>query len=364
MQRAPPSILRIVNASLKLNINMTDVVVTDGNGTDGTSTTQAAQESHEVAAGAADDASESPSTFDTGSIQLVHSDESQTMGEPMPLSVESSGSTISWTEMKQKRKATRSDATRVTNYTKYTNATNMSDFTDLQTLQTGYFTGATGITGVTGYHTEVTGMTNAAPSEASVTLRLKDDIGEEPANAMTNIGFLRLLYINIIDVIGNCSYAVVLWFGRYEGRQFVRVEKENYAYLLLVFCFLGSLMSLFMIATAVLKNCFDKKSIYKNCTLPRLLAALIVVNQMPQIILTTVIDLFFMGHPTLSGTLNVFTSVCALVNTCMSVSYADILEKDAVHDDVSEVTSIGSIEQMNTIDSCETEYKMLEDEKV
>ena len=360
------------------NINMTDVVdfVANGNGTVGTSTALAAQESYEVAV---DDASEFPSIADTdrydigrseNSIQFVHSDASQTLDEPTISSAVSSGSTISWTQMKQKRKAARSDATRVTNYTKYTNATDMSDVTDLQTLQTGYFTGATGITGgtgVSGHHTQVTGMTNvtnAAPSEASVTLRLKDGIGEEQANVMTNIGFLRLLYINIIDVIGNCSYAVVLWFGRYEGRQFVRVEKEFYAYLLLAFCFLGSLMSLFTIATAVLKNYSGRKAICKNCTLPRLSAALIVVNQVPQIIMTTVIDLFFMGHLTFSGTLNVLTSVCALVNTCMSTSYADILDKGAVPDDVSEVTSIGSIDQMNTIDSCETEYKRLEDERV
>ena len=365
-----PPYFRTVNA-IELNINMTDEgLAANGYGADGTSTTQeaAAQESQEVAA--ADDVSESSSTVDAsdngrfgGSIQLVNSDASRTMDEPTILSAESSGSTISWTTMKQKRKAP-SDATRATNYTNYTD---MSEFTDFQTLQTGYFTeatGITGVTGVTGHHTEVTGTTNQAPSGASVTLRLKDDIGEEPADETTTVGFLRLLYINIIDVIGNFSYAVVLWFGRYEGRQFALVEKEIYAYLLLMFCFVGSLMSLFTVATAVQKNYLGKKTIYKNWTLSRLLAALIVVNQMPQIILTTVIDLFFMGHPTFSGTLNVLTSVCALVNTCMTTSYADIMEKDVVPDDVSEVTSIGSIDQMNTIDSCETEYKKLEDEKV
>ena len=81
---------------------------------------------------------------------------------------------------------------------------------------------------------------------------------------------------------------------------------------LLGFCLLSTFFSLWTILTSVGRKC-SMNSLCCNCTVPRIAFLSIILEDVPQFILTVYIDFTFSGGLTPAGMMNICSSLTALV---------------------------------------------------
>ncbi|KAL7548263.1 hypothetical protein ACHAWF_011552 [Thalassiosira exigua] len=124
---------------------------------------------------------------------------------------------------------------------------------------------------------------------------------------------LRDVCAALFDMAGDWTYLVVthLNAGSYRG---VRgMEVQDLMVVILAFSIIGSLLSIWSIATSV-GRLNQYKSLCCRCTMPRLAITLILLHHLPIFMLTSLIDLGYKKDVSLEGWFNILSSMVALAN--------------------------------------------------
>lgn len=130
---------------------------------------------------------------------------------------------------------------------------------------------------------------------------------------------IRETFMNLFDLVGDWVYFYSIYNHYYigdvdaddEGNDLL-LELENVVLVLLGFCILSTFLSLWTIQTTTLATC-GKKSMCCNCTVPRLSLLGIVLEDVPQFVLTCYIDYNLVGSLTPAAVMNICSSLSALV---------------------------------------------------
>lgn len=153
-------------------------------------------------------------------------------------------------------------------------------------------------------------MTNVTKSQAAATAASKS------ANWRL---IARDSFANIYDLAGDWIYFIAIYnrdFGVEEGEEGedgedgvgpLNVGVDICIYAVFVLCILSTLFFIMMVI-----NSFRKKS-YCKCTINRLSLLEVILEDIPQLILTAYIDLHFSGALSPKGVLNISSSMFALV---------------------------------------------------
>jgi len=150
---------------------------------------------------------------------------------------------------------------------------------------------------------------------------------------------VRDSYAALFDVIGDWTYLYAIYHRDYDGDgatdEYVLDVKFDYELVTGVafgFCILSTLFSFWTIFTALGRRC-GKNSICCKCSVPRIALAALILEDLPQFILTVYIDFSFSGGLSSAGMLNICSSLNALVNRA-TTRYDEIQEEgDASVDD-------------------------------
>mmetsp|Transcript_20092 Transcript_20092/g.43616 ORF Transcript_20092/g.43616 Transcript_20092/m.43616 type:complete len:207 (+) Transcript_20092:110-730(+) len=144
---------------------------------------------------------------------------------------------------------------------------------------------------------------------------------------------VRDSYAALFDMVGDWTYLYAIFHRDYDGDGTpdtyllgVQFDYKLIINVVLAFCILSTVLSLWTILTSLGRKC-GKNSMCCNCTVPRISLAAIVLEDLPQFILTTWIDFTFSGGFTPAGVLNICSSMTALINRA-TTSYDDIEQKD------------------------------------
>lgn len=148
-------------------------------------------------------------------------------------------------------------------------------------------------------------------------------------------------YAALFDMIGDWTYLYAIYHRDYDGdgeadTYLLRIPFDyNLAvHTVLAFCILSTIFSVWTIATSLGRRCAKKNSLCCNCTVPRLAFSGIIMEDIPQFILTTWIDFTFTGGWTPAGVLNICSSMTALINR-VTTRYDEIEEENEEgYDDV------------------------------
>lgn len=163
----------------------------------------------------------------------------------------------------------------------------------------------------------------------------------------------RDILISVFDVAGAWLYFCFLYY--WSGVTFRDSDKKAQyvllVYVVLTFSVLGSILSLWAIATSLGRLC-RYKSLCCKCTVPRLSMSLIPLSHVPHFILTSCIDLTFTGEVSWAGWLNIVTSMLALINT-LSVTKCGVYCAGKDSGDV-EISTLAAAENGQT-----TSYKQM-----
>ena len=149
---------------------------------------------------------------------------------------------------------------------------------------------------------------------------------------------VRDAFAALFDMIGDWVYFYAILFrdemkdGPTEAYLFgkIQIDYKLIIATVLSFCILSTIFSLWTIVTSLGRNC-GMNSMCCNCTIPRLCLAAILLEDVPQFVITTWIDYTFTGGLTPSGMLNICSSLTALVNR-MTTRYEEV-ENESKYDE-------------------------------
>ena len=176
--------------------------------------------------------------------------------------------------------------------------------------------------------TKTTQLTSASRrSIAKSTTSNKSRRNNKPKTHWTVI--VRDAFAALFDMIGDWVYFYAILFrdemkdGPTEAYLFeIQIDYKLIIATVLSFCILSTIFSLWTIVTSLGRNC-GRNSMCCNCTIPRLCLAAILLEDVPQFVITTWIDYTFTGGLTPSGMLNICSSLTALVNR-MTTRYEEV----------------------------------------
>ena len=153
---------------------------------------------------------------------------------------------------------------------------------------------------------------------------------------------VRDAFAALFDMIGDWVYFYSILFrdemkdGPAEAYLFnIQIDYNLIIATVLSFCILSTIFSLWTILTSLGRNC-GMNSVCCNCTVPRLCLAAILLEDVPQFVITTWIDYTFMGGLTPSGMLNICSSLTALVNR-MTTRYEEVENENNKYDEEEEM---------------------------
>ncbi|KAL3805156.1 hypothetical protein HJC23_003384 [Cyclotella cryptica] len=141
---------------------------------------------------------------------------------------------------------------------------------------------------------------------------------------------IRDLFANIFDLVGDWAFFLAVYNrdfdGDGEGDQFAPVEVQYRLLIHAVFAFsiLGSTLVGWFVLTSIWRKT-GMNSMCCNCTQDRIVLASILLEDIPQILLSVYMDHRFVGTLTPAGMLNICSSVNGLVNRLTS-HYEEIKE--------------------------------------
>mmetsp|Transcript_14223 Transcript_14223/g.34375 ORF Transcript_14223/g.34375 Transcript_14223/m.34375 type:complete len:194 (+) Transcript_14223:105-686(+) len=137
----------------------------------------------------------------------------------------------------------------------------------------------------------------------------------------------------LFDMVGDWTYLYAIFHRDYDadGNMDTYLLRIEFNYKLIInvvlsFCILSTVLTVWTITTSLGRRC-GKNSMCCNCTVPRLAMAGILLEDLPQFILTAWIDFTFSGGFTPAGVLNICSSMTSLVNRA-TTRYDDILDED------------------------------------
>ena len=145
---------------------------------------------------------------------------------------------------------------------------------------------------------------------------------------------IRETFTNLFDLVGDWVYIYAIYSQHYVDKDEDADEEENNLLLdfekvmliLLSFCFLSTVLSLWTIQTATFAAC-GKKSMCCNCTVPRLSLLGIILEDIPQFVLTCYIDYNLIGSLSPAGVMNICSSLSSLVVRLTS-RYEEVQDED------------------------------------
>mmetsp|Transcript_21635 Transcript_21635/g.45735 ORF Transcript_21635/g.45735 Transcript_21635/m.45735 type:complete len:184 (-) Transcript_21635:211-762(-) len=131
----------------------------------------------------------------------------------------------------------------------------------------------------------------------------------------------RDAYAALFDMVGDWGYLYAIYNRDFDGdgeADEENLERVPFDYniitsVVFVFCILSTIFGLWQISTSVGRKC-GKNSLCCKCSVPRLALASILMEDLPQFILTAYIDMKLGGEITPAGMLNICSSLTALVN--------------------------------------------------
>ena len=121
----------------------------------------------------------------------------------------------------------------------------------------------------------------------------------------------RDIFVSIFDVLGDATYLFYLYLNEETVRH--RHNFDVQSIILLIISLIGVYLSIWLIMASAERSCRAQMSCC-GCNVPRLSTYLIAIHHVPVCLLTTMIDLTFLGGYTLAGILNIGTSGVAMVN--------------------------------------------------
>ena len=122
----------------------------------------------------------------------------------------------------------------------------------------------------------------------------------------------RDIFISILDMCGDAAYILYLYLNEQTVRN--RHKFDVQAIILLVISLIGVYLSIWLIMASLERTCRAQMSCC-GCNVPRLSTYLIALHHVPVCLLTTMIDMTFLGgYITLAGIFNITTSGVAMAN--------------------------------------------------
>lgn len=144
---------------------------------------------------------------------------------------------------------------------------------------------------------------------------------------------VRDSFAALFDMVGDWTYLYAIMHRDYDmdGKMDTYLLRIEFNYVMIIhvvvaFCILSTVLSLWTILTSLARGC-GKNSFCCKCTVPRILFAAIVFEDLPQFILTAWIDFTFSGGLTPAGMLNICSSLTALINRA-TTRYDDIVSEE------------------------------------
>lgn len=135
--------------------------------------------------------------------------------------------------------------------------------------------------------------------------------------------FVRDAYATLFDMVGDWAYLYAIYHRDYDGdgdaddHAYFHIDYDVVVNAVLVTCVLSTVFTAWTIFTMLGRNC-GKRSMCCNCTLPKLALVTILLEDVPQLLLTAYIDYGFSGELSQAGMLNICSSLNALVNRATS----------------------------------------------
>ncbi|KAL3785384.1 hypothetical protein ACHAW5_007861 [Stephanodiscus triporus] len=152
------------------------------------------------------------------------------------------------------------------------------------------------------------------------------------ATGATTSTIIRDCFAEVFDMVGDWGYLYAITHRDYDqdGKvdDYPAYDKLDYStivYVVAAFCVLSVFLSAWTIVTSLGRRC-GMNSICCNFTVPRLVMVSIILEDVPQFLMTTFIDYTFAGGLTPAGMLNICSSVTALVNRS-TMRYDEIVKE-------------------------------------
>ena len=143
----------------------------------------------------------------------------------------------------------------------------------------------------------------------------------------------RDTFANVFDLIGDWAYFYAVYNRDYdedgEADQFgpIEVDAKLMIHAVFAFCILSTTLFGWFILTSIWRK-GGHNSMCCNCTVNRIMLANILLEDFPQLALTTYIDYSYVGGLTPIGVMNICSSLTALVNR-LTARYDEIEEEDS-----------------------------------
>lgn len=151
----------------------------------------------------------------------------------------------------------------------------------------------------------------------------------------TTATIIRDCFAEVFDFVGDWVYLYAITHRDYnkdgEVDEYPAYDKVDYAtivYVVASFCVLSLFFSAWTVLTSI-GRARGRNSICCNCTVPRLVMLSVVLEDVPQFIMTAWIDYTFTGGLSPAGMLNICSSVTGIVNRLTS-RYDEIIEEGDV----------------------------------
>ena len=149
----------------------------------------------------------------------------------------------------------------------------------------------------------------------------------------TTATIVRDCFAEAFDMVGDWIYLYAITHRDYdmdgnvdEYPEYDVIDYETIVCVVAAFCVLSVVMSAWTILTSVGRR-FGANSLCCNCTVPRLVMLGIVMEDVPQLVMTVWIDQTFTGGISPAGMLNICSSVTAIVNR-LTMRYDEIMKED------------------------------------
>ena len=123
-----------------------------------------------------------------------------------------------------------------------------------------------------------------------------------------------------------------------------KLDYELMIHVALAFCVLSTMLTVWTVFTSLGRVC-GRNSACCNCTVSRLALASIVLEDIPQFLLTVCIDYSFGGELTPAGMLNICSSLTAFVNRA-TARYNEMQVEDGDDDGTSKLELVTPYEAM------------------
>lgn len=181
--------------------------------------------------------------------------------------------------------------------------------------------------------TETTQITNASRRGKKSSIFISRSRSKQSSSSAHWTVIVRDGFAALFDMIGDWAYFYAIMTrdemndGPTDAYLFgYQIQYIWIIFTVLSFCILSTIFSLWTIFTSCYRN-YGKNSLCCNCTIPRLCMVAILLEDIPQFVMTTWIDFTFMGGLTPLGVLNICSSLTALVNR-FTTRYEEIEEEN------------------------------------